>query len=88
MAIGISNVTHAPAPAPTTSAPPKKPSQPAKQTAPATDSVQISKTAQTAAAALQEARETPTQTSQEAARGDLQARRLAAKEAAAHPAVK
>jgi len=87
MAIGISNVTHAPPAAQTKSAPPKTPSQPARQPA-ATDSVQVSKTAQAAAAILQEARETTTQTSQEAAHGDLQAKRLAAKEAAARPAAK
>jgi len=87
MAIGISNVTHAPPAAQTTSAPPKTPNQPARQPA-ATDSVQLSKTAQAAAATLHEVRETPTQTSLEAARGDLQARRLAAKEAAARPAAK
>lgn len=46
------------------------------------DVVQLSKAAQATLAALQEARETPTQTAKEASHGDLQARRLLAKEAA------
>ena len=50
------------------------------------DAVTLSKTAQALAAALQEARETPAQTTREAGNGDLQARRLLATEAAAKPA--
>ncbi len=46
------------------------------------DSVQLSKAAQATLAAFQEATETPTQTAKEANHGDLQARRLLAKEAA------
>jgi hypothetical protein len=53
---------------------------PAKPVSPNADTVQISSAAQQA---LQEATETPAQTRQEANTGDLQAKKLAAKEAAA-----
>ena len=52
----------------------------AKPTPAPQDTVQISKAAQTA---VQEARETRTQTTQEAAKGDRQAQKLLAKETAA-----
>jgi hypothetical protein len=48
-----------------------------------TDSVQLSSAAQVQLAAQQEAKETPAQTSKEANQGDLQAKRLLAKESAA-----
>ena len=47
------------------------------------DSVQLSQSAKTTWAVLQEARETTTQTAKEAGYGDLQAQHLLAKEAAA-----
>jgi hypothetical protein len=59
----------------------QKPAKPAPQPA-ATDSVQLSSAAQTRLAAVQELREAPAQTAQEAGRGDRQAQRLLAKEAA------
>ena len=65
--------------------PAQKPSRPAPQPAPSADTVKLSNTAQAMAAALQEARETPAQTAKEAVAGDLQARRLVAKDAAAKP---
>jgi hypothetical protein len=86
MSTPVSSVSPTPAPAPPTSNSTRKPSQ--AETAPATpkDTVQLSTGAQAlAAAALQEVRETPTQTAQEANQGDLQAKRLLASEAAAHP---
>jgi hypothetical protein len=53
-----------------------------------TDTVQISSAATAAAkAALQELTETPYQTDQEARKGDLQAKRLQAREAAAEEAL-
>ena len=91
MANAITGVTHtAPAaakdvqaqPAPQAAPANQKASQPqpaAKASAPK-DTVQISTAAQTA---LQESRETSTQTAQEASRGDRQAARLLVKEAAA-----
>ena len=54
--------------------------QPAAKASAPKDTVQISTAAQTA---LQESRETSTQTAQEASRGDRQAARLLVKEAAA-----
>ena len=56
-------------------------SKAAKPQAAPTDTVQISNTAQ---AMLQEAVETQAQTTKEAAGGDMQAKRLLAKEAAVH----
>jgi hypothetical protein len=73
--------------APSTKTPAQKPA-PAEPKSAATDSVQLSPAAQAMVAALQEARETPAQTSQEASHGDNQARRLLAREAAAKPAAK
>ena len=66
----------------------QKPTQSEPQSAPSTDSVQLSKTAQARLAALQETTETPAQTAKEAGHGDLQAQRLLAKEAAAKPVAK
>ena len=53
-----------------------------------TDTVQLSSAAQAMLAAMQEARETPAQTSQEALGGDRQAQRLLARQAAAKVAAK
>lgn len=64
--------------APSSSVPSKAPSASAT-----TDTVKISNAGQQA---LQEYRETSVQTAQEAARGDLQAKHLLAKEQAAHAA--
>lgn len=84
-AISAAAQTQSVAPSTRTSA--QKPAQsepvPAK-----TDSVSLSPAAQAMVAALQEARETPAQTTQEASHGDPQARRLLAREAAAKPAAK
>jgi hypothetical protein len=79
----IANATQTqPATQPTgTTAP--KPAQSKPQPAAVTDSIQLSQAAQAMLAALQESRETPAQTAQEAGLGDLQAKRLLAKEAAA-----
>jgi hypothetical protein len=66
----------------------QKPTQSKPQSATSTDSVQLSQAAQAMLAALQEASETPAQTAQEASLGDLQAKRLLAKEAAAKSAAK
>jgi hypothetical protein len=68
-------------PAPQSTAPAQKPSDSKPQpVSTANDTVQISNAAN---AALQEATETPQQTAQEASKGDHQAQRLMAKEAAA-----
>jgi hypothetical protein len=66
----------------------QKPTQPDSQTATSPDTVQLSKAAQATLAALQEARETPAQTAREAGKGDRQAQRLLAKEAAAKSVAK
>lgn len=60
------------------------PSQPQKAQSPVTDTVQLS----SAKAILQEASETPSQTDHEASTGDVQARNLLAREAAARAALK
>ena len=77
----VSNVTQSEPVAQTTPTPKSSQSEPHGATV--ADSVQISKAAQAALATLQELRETPTQTANEAGHGDLQAQRLLAKEAAA-----
>jgi hypothetical protein len=59
----------------------QKPAKPAPKPA-AADSVQLSSAAQARAATLQEVRETSSQTSKEASRGDRQAQRLLTKESA------
>ena len=59
----------------------QKPAKPEQQPA-TTDSVQLSNAAQASLAALKELRETSAQTVQEAGKGDHQAQRLLAKEAA------
>ena len=58
-------------------------SKPQSTPAKTTDSVQLSHIAQAALAALKEVTETPAQTAKEAIHGDLQAKRLLAKETAA-----
>jgi hypothetical protein len=83
-----SNVTQTQPAAQSTGPSIKKPAQPEHQSAPSTDSVQLSPLAQSLATARQEAVETSFQTSTEASRGDLQAQRLLAKEAAAQPVAK
>ena len=84
----ISNVTQPQPVAPSTEQSTQKPAQPASKPAASSDTVNLSNAAQTLAATLKEARETPAQTAKEAQGGDLQARRLLAKEAAAKPAAK
>jgi hypothetical protein len=66
----------------------KPPQSPAPSPSPGHDSFKLSSIAQAYAATLQESRETPTQTAQEAQKGDLQARHLLAREAATKPANK
>jgi hypothetical protein len=83
MVSAISNATQTQPVAQSTGASTQKPTQSKPQSATSTDSVQLSQTAQAMLAALQEARETPAQTAQEASLGDLQAKRLLAQEAAA-----
>jgi hypothetical protein len=66
-------------------APNSKAAQAKPQSAPpkaAGDTVQLSQAAQAAAAAMKEVRETPAQTATEAIHGDLQAKRLLAKDTA------
>ena len=87
MVSGISNVAQTQPVAQPKETATEKPAQAKSKPAPA-DSVQLSKTAQAMATALQEARETSFQTAQEAGKGDRQAQRLLAKEAAAKPATK
>jgi hypothetical protein len=79
----VTAVSHAPPAQPvakTTATAPKKaaPSKPAA--AAHADTVELSKTAQAALAALQEASETPAQTAKEASSGDVQAQHLLAQE--------
>jgi len=73
----VSNATHAQVAAQPQATAAKQPVQTKPQPA-STDTVQISVAAQ----ALKEAIENPVQTAREAARGDLQAKRLLAREAA------
>ena len=88
MVSGISNATPAqPVAQPTAKAAPKQ-AQSKPQPASHGDSVQLSGEAQAMLAAMQEARETPAQTSKEANQGDRQAQQLLAKQAAAKPATK
>jgi len=63
------------------------PGQPAQPSTPAQSSSPLLSVAVTAAAAIQEATETATVTSQEARKGDHQALRLLQKQAAAAPSV-
>jgi hypothetical protein len=85
MISGISNATPAQPVTPSRETSNQKPVQ--SKTEPA-DSIQLSPAAQARIAALHEARETSQQTGQEANRGDLQAQRLLAKEAAAKQTAK
>lgn len=83
MAISVSNATQAQAAAPPPAARQTAPAakqQPAVQQHVSTDTVKISAAAQ----ALQEATESSAQTAKEASSGDVQARSLLAREAAAH----
>jgi len=68
--------------------PQAKAAQAKPQAAATTDTVQLSAAAQAQAAALKEVRETSVQTNKEANSGDIQAKMLLAKEAAAKPAAK
>jgi hypothetical protein len=87
MVSAISNAAQAQPVAQYTGTSSPKPAQAAPRSSRA-DSVQLSAAAQAALAAQQEARETASQTAREASSGDLQARRLLAREAAAKPAAK
>jgi hypothetical protein len=90
MLSAISNVVHSQTVAPTDSSPQKQ-AQPKSQsstTSSSTDTVQLSIAAQAALAAIKEAQETPAQTAKEARGGDLQARRLLARETAAKAVAK
>ena len=88
MVSAISNATQTQPVAQSMGASTQKPTQSKPQSATSTDSVQLSQAAQAMLAALQEARENPAQTAQEARLGDLQAQRLLAKEAAAKSAAR
>jgi len=88
MVNAVSNATPAQPVSQSTDTSAKKPAQSAPKSAPSTDSVQLSQTAQAMLAARQEATETAPQTAKEAGQGDLQAQRLLAKEAAAKPVAK
>jgi hypothetical protein len=77
----ISNVTQTPNVTESTN-PNSKPAQSKPSGASTTDTVHLSSVAQSL---IQEATETPAQTAREAAGGDVQARRLLAKEAADKP---
>jgi len=81
----ISNAVHTQPVAEATKPSTSKPPQPVRSKG---DTVQLSKTAQLALAAVQEATETVAQTTKEANHGDRQAQRLLAKEAAAKPVAK
>ncbi len=90
MSISVSSATHVQTPVAVQPAAARQPGsnpQPTPQVKAqpaATDTVKISAAAQ----ALQEAIETPTQTAKEARSGDTQAKKLLAKEAAAHAVTK
>ena len=83
MVSAISTATQTQPAAQSTGTSTQKPAQSKPQPATSTDSVQLSQAAQALLAALQETRETPAQTAQEASHGDVQAQRLVAKHAAA-----
>ena len=87
MVTSVSNETQAQPVAPSTGASSQKPAESQPQSS-ASDSVQLSKSAQAMLALQQEAQETSVQTAQEASHGDLQARRLLAKEAAEQSSAK
>jgi hypothetical protein len=84
----MTNVTQAQPVAHPTTTSTKKPNQSRPESVAGKDSVKLSKAAQAVAAALQEATETPAQTAKEAGTGDLQARRVLAREAAVKSATK
>jgi hypothetical protein len=83
MVSAISNATQTEPVAQATGTSTQKATQVEPQSTGVTDSVQLSKAAQATLAAVQEARETPSQTAKEAGHGDLQAVRLLARELAA-----
>jgi hypothetical protein len=89
MISGISNVTQ-PEPVNQSAAgtATQKPAKLEPQSGAGGDSVQLSKAAQATLATLQETTETNAQTVKEASHGDLQAKRLLAKEAADKSALK
>jgi len=84
MAISVSNATLLQAPVAVQPAAARQPAPAPKPQPAATDTVQIS----AGAKALQEAAETSSQTAREAASGDVQAKALLAKEAAAQTITK
>lgn len=85
----VSNVTQTQPLAPSAGTSTQKTAQSKPQpAATGTDTVHLSQAAQATLAALHESRETPAQTSNEASRGDRQAQRLLAREAAAKPTAK
>jgi len=88
MITAVSNATASQPVAQPTSTPSAKPAAPKPTSTSNPDSVQISQLGQTIAAAVQEDRETPAQTAQEANRGDSQAERFLAREVAAKPVAK
>ena len=83
-----SNATQAQPVAQSNGAPAHKATQSRTPKSSGSDSVQLSQAAQARLAARKESRETPAQTSKEAAGGDRQAQRLLAREAAAKQADK
>ena len=82
MVTAISNATPTQPVAQATKTSAQKPARSESKSAPQTDTIQQSQTAQAALAALQEASETPAQTAKEAGNGDRQAQALLAREAA------
>ncbi|MBV8393673.1 MAG: hypothetical protein JOY81_10880 [Alphaproteobacteria bacterium] len=80
----VSHATHA-IPVSTVAAKPKAAPADAASATAQTQSQGTKVTLSAAAQALAEAKETPAQTAQEAARGDMQAKRLEAREEAAQP---
>lgn len=88
MVSAISNATQAQPVAQSNGTPARKATQSQTPRSSGSDSVQLSQAAQARLAALKESKETPAQTSKEAAGGDQQAQRLLAREAAARQAAK
>jgi hypothetical protein len=88
MVSAISHATQTQPVARATATATRKPAPSKSSSAPKSDTVQLSPTAQAALAAMKEATETPAQTAKEAGQGDRQAQRLLAKEAAAKPVSK
>jgi hypothetical protein len=86
MVHAITNPTQAPASQTTTAS--SKTAQPKPQSKPQPSAADTVKLTSVAKAVLQEALESPAQTAKEASAGDVQAKRLIAKEAAARPSTK